>query len=301
MENTERGFITIATGSKKYYEMARTLVRSYKLTSPNPVRFGVITDNPNVFFQDFDDVIKMENPTCTYMDKIDLIKYSPYDETIFIDSDCIAFNDLNAYWDDFAQIPDFSVYGTTYYQENQAAWFQMHDVGEYSQKVKHSINLHGGIYYFRKSPNTERIYSTAVHIAENYSAYHFRDFSKPADEPVIALAMAVNGAKTIDQPTNRLCFLRNTKNLKADFFSKSLSYHFNDGDVYGNGMLIHFATLRTVLPIYQLEKRKVDYMWEHGKRWGFIEMLINTAGAYIRSFAMCVLSLRKIALKRRRI
>ena len=28
-----RGFITIATGDKKYHEMAKTLVRSYKLTS----------------------------------------------------------------------------------------------------------------------------------------------------------------------------------------------------------------------------------------------------------------------------
>ena len=35
------------------------------------------------------------------MDKIDIMRYSPYDETIFIDSDCIAFNDLNAYWKDF--------------------------------------------------------------------------------------------------------------------------------------------------------------------------------------------------------
>lgn len=96
-----RGFITIATGDKKYHEMAKTLVRSYKLTSSSPVRFGVITDDANEKFEEFDDVVLIKDATRSYMDKIDIMRYSPYDETIFIDSDCIAFNDLNIYWKDF--------------------------------------------------------------------------------------------------------------------------------------------------------------------------------------------------------
>ncbi len=95
-----RGFITIATGDKKYHEMAKTLVRSYKLTSASPVRFGVITDEADDKFEEFDDVVLIKDATCSYMDKIDIMRYSPYDETIFIDSDCIAFNDLNIYWKD---------------------------------------------------------------------------------------------------------------------------------------------------------------------------------------------------------
>lgn len=96
-----RGFITIATGDKKYHEMAKTLVRSYKLTSASPVRFGVITDDADDKFEEFDDVVLIKDATRSYMDKIDIMRYSPYDETIFIDSDCIAFNDLNIYWKDF--------------------------------------------------------------------------------------------------------------------------------------------------------------------------------------------------------
>lgn len=96
-----RGFITIATGDKKYHEMAKTLVRSYKLTSASPARFGVITDDANDKFEEFDDVVLIKDATRSYMDKIDIMRYSPYDETIFIDSDCIAFNDLNIYWKDF--------------------------------------------------------------------------------------------------------------------------------------------------------------------------------------------------------
>lgn len=57
-----------------------------------------------------------------------------------------------------------------------------------------------------------------------------------------------------------------TQKFESGFFSKSLSYYF-ENDVNGNGKLIHFATLRTILPIYQVEKRKVDYVWEHGCKW----------------------------------
>lgn len=96
-----RGFITIATGDKKYHDMAKTLVKSYKLTSKEPVRFAVITDDANDKFVEFDDVVVIKDATRSYMDKIDIMRYSPYDETKFIDSDCIAFNDLNAYWKDF--------------------------------------------------------------------------------------------------------------------------------------------------------------------------------------------------------
>lgn len=96
-----RGFITIATGDKKYHEMAKTLVKSYKLTSASPMRFGVITDDANDKFEEFDDVVLIKDATRSYMDKIDIMRYSPYDETIFIDSDCIAFNNLNIYWKDF--------------------------------------------------------------------------------------------------------------------------------------------------------------------------------------------------------
>lgn len=296
-----RGFITIATGDKKYHDMAKTLVKSYKLTSKEPVQFAVITDDTNDKFEEFDDVVVIKDATCSYMDKIYIMRYSPYDETIFIDSDCIAFNDLNVYWDDFAQIPDFSAYGSNYYKDNASAWFQMADVGEYTGKVKYSINLHGGIYYFRKSKNTEKIYHTALYIAENYQTYHFRGFAKPADEPIIALAMAANGAKTIVPSANRFCFLRNTRNLKVDFFSESLMYHFNGEDVDGDGRLVHFATLRTVLPVYQVEKRKVDYAWKKGRDWAFPTMLANITLAYTKSFVLCLMSLKKILVKRRTI
>ena len=153
-----RGFITIATGNKKYHDMAKTLVKSYKLTSANPLRFGVITDDLTDRFEEFDDVIFVKDATRSYMDKIDIMRYSPYDETIFIDSDCIAFNDLNIYWQDFEKASPFSAYGKVFYEDSERAWFKIGETLKYKNMLKYSIDLHGGIYYFRKSKDVDSIY-----------------------------------------------------------------------------------------------------------------------------------------------
>lgn len=295
-----RGFITIATGDKKYHYMAKTLVRSYKLTSDNPVRFGVITDDANDKFEEFDDVVLMKNATCSYMDKIDVMRYSPYDETIFIDSDCIAFNNLNVYWGDFEKSLAFSAYGKVFYKDSDQAWFKIGETFKYKDCLKYSIDLHGGIYYFKKSQEIDSIYKTCIDISDNYKLYHFKNFRKPADEPIIALAMAVNGAKPIKQINNRFCFLRNTKKLRADFFSRRLRYWFNNSYTI-DGKLIHFGTSRTILPLYQIEKRKVDFEWIHKRKWNAIVGSGYVIAAYVKSFVLCICSLKKLLIKKSRI
>ena len=52
-----RGFITIATGRDKYYEMAKNLVLSYRLYCDAPVPFAILCDKENEYTQAFDQVI----------------------------------------------------------------------------------------------------------------------------------------------------------------------------------------------------------------------------------------------------
>lgn len=292
-----RGFITIATGDKKYHDMAKTLVKSYKLTSKEPVRFAVITDDTNDKFEEFDDVVVIENATRSYMDKIDIMCYSPYDETIFIDSDCIAFNDLNEYWKDFGKGEEFSAYGKIFYEDSDLAWFKISETLKYEKVLKYSIDLHGGIYYFKKGKIVDDIYVTCKDISNDYGSFQFKNFKKPADEPIIALAMAVNGAKPIAQINNRFCFLRNTKKLKADFFERKLSYWFNDSYT-AEGKLIHFGTSRTILPLYQIERRKVDFEWMYKKKWDVWVGCKFMIAAYIESLGLCIRSSKNLIFKR---
>lgn len=296
-----RGFVTIATGNRKYYEMAKVLVKSYKLTTKNAMPFAVITDAEKEKFPEFDDVIVIHNARCSYMDKLDVMINSPYDESIFIDSDCIAFNDLNVYWEDFPTDSDFSAYGKiidSNASPQEKGWFDIKDTGKYKGILKYSINLHGGIYFIRKSYKLDQIYSTCLDIAKNYSQYKFKNFSKPADEPIIALSMAVNGQKVIENRGNRFCFLRNTKRIKADFFERSLSYYFDDSWTDKVGMLIHFGTIRTIHPLYQLESRKVKYEWRHHHTWNILMSIYMPVCCCIISLFKGIFAAKKVLLKK---
>lgn len=108
-----RGFVTIAIGAEKYYKMAHTLLLSYRNKSDSPIRFCVITNKENEYTNAFDDVIVVDDAKRSWEDKIDLLVNSPYDESIFIDADCIAYSDLNKYWDLFAGSSDMSAFGET--------------------------------------------------------------------------------------------------------------------------------------------------------------------------------------------
>ena len=65
-----RGIVTIATGEERYYVMARNLLRSIRLVSPNE-KVAVITDENNPYIEEFDDEVILESPYRSYLDKID--------------------------------------------------------------------------------------------------------------------------------------------------------------------------------------------------------------------------------------
>lgn len=97
-----RGFITIATGEEKYYRFAVNLLMSYRLYCPNPMPFAIMCDQENTYTAEFDQAVLFRKSEHPYFDKFELLKLAPYDETIFIDADCLAYGDLNEFWAYFA-------------------------------------------------------------------------------------------------------------------------------------------------------------------------------------------------------
>ena len=105
------GFFTVATGDEHYYRLAQNLLRSYRHVCSQPLPFAVLADRENAYTEEFDDVILMENVTNSYLDKLSLYDYLPYDISIFIDADCLAYGDLNMIPELFAQADDFCCFG----------------------------------------------------------------------------------------------------------------------------------------------------------------------------------------------
>ena len=119
----KKGFITIATGDERYYRMARTLLRSYRQTCTDPLPFALIADRENEFTSEFDSVIILEHPSYSWMDKLSLLQVCPFDENIFIDADCLIYQDINFLWESFSAADDFSCFGKVLPMESHEGWF----------------------------------------------------------------------------------------------------------------------------------------------------------------------------------
>ena len=83
------GFLTIAFGSDKYIRQAENLALSLRCNMPG-YRIAIVTDRPDVA-PGFDIVIPMRKfDQAGVIHKLDIYDYSPFHETLYIDSDCIA-------------------------------------------------------------------------------------------------------------------------------------------------------------------------------------------------------------------
>lgn len=101
------GFFTIATDDEQYYKMAHNLLRSYRHFTKNPLPFAILCDRENEYTSGFDDVRIIPNAHRSYLDKLEVFDRLPYDINIFIDSDCIAYGDLNRLFGLFEEADDF--------------------------------------------------------------------------------------------------------------------------------------------------------------------------------------------------
>jgi hypothetical protein len=89
------GFLYIATGPRHVGEMLAS-ARSVRKHMPG-VRIAVYTDQSNLPADVFDEVRRIENPRHSFIDKIAPLCETPFERTIFLDTDTIAcapFHDL---------------------------------------------------------------------------------------------------------------------------------------------------------------------------------------------------------------
>lgn len=209
-----KGFVTIATGKEQYYKIARNLLRSYRFATKMPLPFAILCDTENEYTKEFDDIRIFENPSRSFLDKLNMFDLLPYDINIFIDADCLVFSDINYLFDIFENAYDFCCYGDVLPLNHKRSWFDYKNLNQDLQKqIDYSVDLHGGIYYARKTERCKKVFQDAKYFSENYEDYKFRSFATPADEPVIALSMAFNKCKPTehDLTTTLICYWEHEK------------------------------------------------------------------------------------------
>lgn len=252
----KRGFVTIATGQERYYKLARNLLLSYRLFAENPVPFAIIADQENKYTDEFDNVIVISDASNSYNDKLKLFRELPYDETIFIDADSLAYGDLNVWWEIFSNAGDFSLFGYAWKDlKCGRGWFVPDGMKEFKNDIYFIPDFNGGVYYMRNTPSCKKVFDIANYAAEHYYEYQFNGFNDPADEPVIALGMSVCGFEPLDI-AGELVFAPSYKKLDADILISKAIYHQSEKRSY-NVRLIHFSNYRTQLSFYRNEVIKM--------------------------------------------
>lgn len=201
-----RGFVTVATG-KKYRKLANNLIRSYMMNTNNPMPFSVITDHKVSLLEPFTDVIILSQSYHSYMDKLELMKIAPYDETFFIDADSLIFGDINFVFDYFNEIDGISGFGFTTDLESGEGWFDYRKMGKYKNYLNYGVGIHGGGYFIKKGKTLFNVYDSSIDILRNFSSLSFNGFVEPTDETIISLAMALNGCRPIDQKNSLIVWL----------------------------------------------------------------------------------------------
>lgn len=295
-----RGFVTIATGSENYYRIARNLLRSYRLFTASPMPFALICDKENEYTEEFDSVVVLENPFRSYVDKLFIPDFTPFDETIFIDSDCLAYRDLNAFWDAFENGPDFSAFGKNYPVTYNYAWFKKENVGEFADRIKSIPDFIGGVYFFRKTPCLKAFTETVWYIYDHYHDYTFRQFEDPCDEPIFALAMSVHGFTTAGDRSLPICFYPHCTVLKADLTSGSVRYdsiYRREEGLMDGAYMIHWGSGLTWQRVYRIEEYKLGRLIQ-GAEPGKIEVFLVKTRMWLRSQAGRCLRLAKRIVKR---
>lgn len=253
-----KGFVTIATGQERYFDIARNLLRSYRMFSSEKCPFAIICDRKNRYTEEFDEVIVLEKAYCNYLDKLQLYDHLPYDETIFIDADSLAYGDLDAWWKIFKDADDFSLFGYAWTDLNSGrGWFVPSGLKEYRDKVSFIPDFNGGIYYMRKSETCKEVFRLANYFAEHFSEYQFNDFKTPADEPCLALAMAIQNCHPLDILEGGLAFAPTKKQVDLDIVIPKAIYKRKENQIYRVN-LIHWSNFKTKLALYRFEVEKLN-------------------------------------------
>lgn len=270
MKHAERGFVTIATGKEHYYKIAYNLLCSYRLYA-GAYPFAIICDRENKYTAAFDKVMLLKDPAHSYMDKLRLFDCLPFDETIFIDADCLAYGNIDRWWELFENADDCSVFGCAYEDlSTDKGWFRTEGMGEYRDKIRFVPSFSGGVYFLRRTEICKKVFETAKEAAAHYRDYPFAIFKDPADEPVIALGMAVNDCRPVDCSDVGLYTYR--RFTRADIDVPEAEWYYNNA--WNPIILIHWGNFGTMKAFYLFEAAKAKRKLAGKPDKGFIPTVL---------------------------
>lgn len=211
--------------------MALTLGRSIRYNSPG-LPTAVITDaDPTVFENVFDLVVAFRKDLGpVFRQKLCILDYSPFEQTLFIDSDCMVFRSLDWVFNEFQQLPVL-LEGD---MMTEGDWYG--DVATRCNKlgVRSLPRFNSGVMLLRRTPQCQRLMSKAVECWDNAIQWNIPiTHSSVPDEPVLSMAMAYNGVVAVrfTQQLQAAPWITDFKGLEQDVLRGRCTVKRISGDV----------------------------------------------------------------------
>ena len=160
----KQGYIIIATGNQRFMEMSVNLALSLK-HNDGKRHVALVHDNdifvPEEYGNVFDYVIQIPNEILlkNNMNKLNLYDLSPFEQTMYIDSDCfLAKKDIDLIWDT-TKDHNFTVVG----RKIREGIFRGIDVKKTINNlgIPYIVYFNSGVIYFDKSETSKDVFKKA--------------------------------------------------------------------------------------------------------------------------------------------
>ena len=191
------GIITLAFGPKRYIEQAEALSASLKMHMPG-IPMAIVTDRSTTSpYFDYVVLLNAEHGLGT-VQKIWLDQYSPFDETLYVDSDCLVTRPFHKELSEIRGF-DFSpvVEQTLTRSDEDGFYFENLSAALTELNLDYFPKFNGGIYFFKKNAVSAAVFDSARGLVKAAKTLGLKSFDKggPADETLIGLALAQNDIK----------------------------------------------------------------------------------------------------------
>jgi hypothetical protein len=270
----KKGVLTIAQGKKQYIDLAKNLAISLNIHNPG-LKKALVTDSDDPELKQlYDIVIPSDNSVgIGFLQKLYIRDYTPFDETLFIDVDCLCVRNIDFLWKLFSKC-DVSVIGRKVFEGEQFG-FSLADI-QNRFGLKYVISFNGGVYYFKKNQKAKIIFDTSKDIVKNYEAYNIvKVRGEIADEPLMSLAMGIYNQEPIDDHGKGMYTpVGQSGQFKMDVLRGYCEFSKNGRVV--NPAIMHFGFGHTRAFHYRREQMKLKLVHYYHFPKMFSSILINT-------------------------
>jgi len=301
-----RGIAVLLFGHKLYLELTKKLAMSIRLNSPG-IPLAVITSFYDPELKELFDFVLPYEPDFGYgvIQKLSIDRYAPFDETVFIDCDCLVFGAIDDMWDKFKNV-SVGVVGD---MVQKGYWYT--DIQALCKKTGHHAipRTNTGLVYVRRCEESARVFERARQLIPEYADMGFHAFRDHiSDEPLIALALAEQGIEPVHDDKQ---FYVTVENVYGPFamdvmkgFCRFDTYSFDTGKmelIATHGRIVHFPGRNREQFIYKRELWKLN-LW-HYRKWkpGSASLLVNVAcNPFYAAYAFVARSLKTVYLLNKR-